>query len=263
MDSHGQGVADLAGLRADVTTVTPLAVTRAIVRAARRVSSKHPWVVGEDELAELESDCANEQTSHYVFIGGASFSFHPYFKDVCYASSGDPLSKRRNHLDPTWIVEVLTYVDEADPLGIDQVAGVPCRRFSFHVDLERHRGELEVPFYAGRLGAAHLVGEVWVDDDNVVRRVEREPIERRRKRAPRARFHPVRTVTTFRDFGIDGCIETPEVKHSDASTFDVIKSTAGILWRRRRDYRREHHGQVDSAPLADGESDGSGPPLSE
>lgn len=246
MDSHREGVASLAGLRADVTTAIPPAVLRAVAKAARRVSSKHPWVMGEDELAELESDYANEQTSHCVFIGGASFSLHPYFKDMCFTSSGDPLSDRRNHCDPTWIVEVLGYVDEADLLGIDQVAGVPCRRFSFHVDLERHRGELELPSYVGTLGAPHLVGEVWIDDENLVRRVERERIYRRRQRQAgrEAGFQHSRTATTFRDFGIDVCIQTPEVKQSDASIFDAIKSTAGILWRRRRDYKREHDGQV-------------------
>jgi hypothetical protein len=51
MDRHREGVASLAGLRADVRTAIPPAVLRAVAGAARRASSKHPWVMGEDELA--------------------------------------------------------------------------------------------------------------------------------------------------------------------------------------------------------------------
>jgi hypothetical protein len=251
LDLHREGVASLAGLRADVVTAIPPVVVRGVARGARRLWSKHPWVMGEDELAELEFDDANEQTSHCVFIGGARFVFHPYFQDMCFTSSGDPLSDRRNDCDPTWIVEVLSCVDEADSLGIDPVAGAGCRRFSFHVDLERHRGELELPSYVGTLGAPHLVGEVWIDDDNLVRRVERERVHRRRRRYPgRAGFQQPRTATALCDFGIDVCIQTPEVKRSDASIFGATRSTAAILWRRRRDYKRAHDGQGEhsSAP---------------
>ena len=240
---HREGVASLARLRADVRTAIPPVVVRAVARGARRVSREHPWVMGEDELAELEADDPNEQTSHCVFIGGARFVFHPYFKDVCFTPCGDPLSDRRNDDDPTWVVEVLRYVDEGDPLGTDRVAGVRSRRFSFHVDLERHRGELELPSYVGTLGAPHLVGEVWIDDENMVRRVEREQVYRRRRRhAGRTGFQYLRTAATFRDFGIDVCIQTPEVKRSEASILTAARSTAAILWGRRRDYKRAHHG---------------------
>jgi hypothetical protein len=261
---HREGVASLAGLRADVRTEIPAAVLHAVARAARRVSSERPWVMGQDELAELESDYANGQTSHCVFIGGATFHFHPYFKDMCFTSSGDPQSSHRDADDPTWIVEVLSYVDEADPLGIDQLAGVRCRRFSFHVDLERHRDELELPSYVSTLGAPHLVGEVWIDDDNLVRRVEREQIDRRRRRSPRraGSQHP-RTATTLGDFGIDVCIQTPEVKGSGASISDTVRSTAAILRDRRRDYKREHDGQVDAAPLHTEDTNDGGLPLSQ
>ena len=262
MNGHRYGVASLAGLRADVTTAIPAAVVRAVRAGARRVSSKHPWVMDEEELAELESDDPDEQSSRCVFIGGASFSFHPYFKDMCLTSLGDPLSDHRNADDPTWIVEALTHVDEAGPLGIDHLAGVRCRRFSCHVDLERHRGELEPPSYVGTLGAPHLVGEVWIDDENRVRRVERELIYRRRRRSlGRAGVQHPRISTTFDDFGIDIRIQTPEVKGSDASILGAVRSTAAILRRRRRDYQRSQNGQVDSPPLHTGDT-GGGPLLS-
>ena len=259
INRHRDGVASLAGLQADVTTAIPAAVVRAVTAAARRVSSNHPWVMDEEELAELESDDPDEQSSRCVFIGGASFSFHPYLTDMCLTSSGDPQSDHRNAEDPTWIVEALTHADEAGPLGIDHLADVRCRRFSYHVDLERHRGELELPSYVGTLGAPHLVGEVWIDDDNLVRRVERELIYRRRRRSLRraGSQHP-RTATTFRDFGIDIRIQTPEIKGSDASILGAVRSTAAILRRRRRNYKRPQNGQVDSPSLHTGDT-GGGP----
>jgi hypothetical protein len=74
-----------------------------------------------------------------------------------------------------------------------------------------------------------------------VRRVEREQIDRRRRRHPlRTGFQHPRTATTFRDFGIDVCIQTPEVRRSDASLSDAARSTAATLKALRREYKRAH-----------------------
>lgn len=206
-DLTGEGIADLAGMRCDFRTQVPASVPRAMSHFARRVSENHPWVLREDELAGLESAELKDMKTHNVFVGGAKFTFHPYLTDVCFYSTGDPTSHRRASEDPTWIIEALLHVDEADLRGSEQVRETVCRRLGFHVDLERHRGDLERPSGLASLGAPHLVGEVWIDEAELVGRVSREEIDRRSGRSSRSDNLVDRvgrkTITELWDYGIE------------------------------------------------------------
>jgi hypothetical protein len=208
------------------------------------VTDKHPWVLREAELEMLDSDELKRQESHTVFVGGASFLFHPHLTDRCFQMTGDPSSQRRASDDPTWMLEALRYVDEAALIGSELVQAAECQRFGFHVDLELHRSELESKHRVGPSGAPQLVGEVWIDGAELVRRVSREVIERRRRHRSRSDNEPeewrAKTVTEFWDYGIEVSIPRPEVTQAQRSTLDVFKWFAGGLWNRRRDYKREH-----------------------
>jgi hypothetical protein len=242
-DSRGEGVADLAGARCDFTKTIPVAIPGMIATVAQHVSEEHPWLLRDEELAALDSDDARKLDARHVFIGGAHFSFHPRVKDLCFQSTGDPASHRRHTSDPLWIIEALAHVDDGDARGSDVVLGAACRRFGFHLDLERHRGERETGPRNRTVGAAHLVGDVWIDEDQRVRRVSSERIVRRRRRrggpdhAPERR---PRTVTELWDYAIQVSIPLPEVTRSKTSTPAVIMRAAGALWRRKRDYDRGH-----------------------
>jgi hypothetical protein len=205
----------------------------------------------DGELADIDEELSSGVTAHSVFVGGAQFSVHPYLTEVCFSSSGDPNSHRRTNRDPTWIVEALTFADHADHRASHELGVDVCEVFGFHVDLERHRAELDPPPSPGTLGAPHLLGEVWIDPQERVRRVTRSTIPRHRRRRWPSGAGPVspspatQITTDFWNYGSAVSIDTPVVKQTDIKSREIVSSFLSALWRRRREYRRRNQTNTD------------------
>jgi hypothetical protein len=139
--TRGEGVADLAGCRADITRSMPRALSDTIVTLTRGLDEKLPWLFTDEERVAFGAGF-NDVPLRAVYIGAAQFNhladgqFHP--------GTGDFLDRRRRYGDPTWIIEALLWTDDADARGHGEAQNVACARFGFHVDPERHAAELRV-----------------------------------------------------------------------------------------------------------------------
>ncbi|MDQ6805373.1 MAG: hypothetical protein M3065_10505 [Actinomycetota bacterium] len=246
--ARGEGVADLAGCRAEITRTLPRAVSDIAVATARRVHEKVPWFLGEEEL---DAVCELKNTPiRTVYVGGAEFSEHAYGDG--YIGTGDFLDSRRRRRDPIWIIEALRCADDADARGEGQVRSVSCAHFGFHVDPERHPGELRALAPVPGIGALRVLGEVWIDEQQRVRRATWRDVSRRRSRRHGRTFEgECRTWTTTElwDFGMHVAIATPRVRSPEHDTARSFKDAAITLWRRKRGYdRRQYRADRLAAP---------------
>jgi hypothetical protein len=204
---------------------------------AQRVRGKVPWLLTDEEFEDLSST----ETTWWqnVFIGGERFDSHPHFHEW-YRRDGDRTARFRRRDDPVWIVDALQHVDHASPAGTGRVRDVKCDRFGFHVDLERHRGELDVEPEVGRSDAPHLTGEVWIDGSNCIRRVSWVEIPRLRSRfksGGEIEDYLPRTTIELWDFGTAADIEAPEITRRPPTNSKRVRVLLRIIvevWRRKR-----------------------------
>jgi hypothetical protein len=163
----------------------------------------------------------------FVYAGTAAFLGHGDRWMPLGLKEGDLSAGRRRRDDPLWILEALASVDDVAPRSGEPelVRGDPCHRLRFRIDAER------------------ITGDVWIDDDERVRRVT---WRRARKRRPRSPVKPAtywRTVELW-DFGIDVDIEIPTpMEPEPGPSLREIYDGIGALWRRKRAYDR-HRGDL-------------------
>lgn len=237
--ARGEGVADLAGRRVEMTRTLPRALADIALTTVRRVHEKVPWLLDEemvDEVRELKNTPIRT-----VYVGGAKFSEHP--SGDGYIGTGDFLDPRRGRWDPIWIIEALRHVDDAHARGEGQVRNVSCARYGFHVDPERHAEELQAPALLPGLRALRVVGEVWIDEQQRVRRTTWREVHRRRSWLHGRTFEGERrtwTTTELWDFGTQVAIATPRVRSREQDTVRSFKDAAITVWRRKRRYDRLH-----------------------
>ena len=101
--------------------------------------------------------------------------------------------------------------------------GASCRRLRFRIDAEL------------------VTGDVWIDDEERVRRVTWRRAFKRRPRSPLKLppFTSWRTVELW-DFGIDVDIEIPTPSPPEPGpSLREIYAGIGALWRRKRAYDRQ------------------------
>lgn len=251
--ARGEGVADLAGCRAQITRTLPRAVVDIALATLRRMHERVPWLLGEEELDEVGE--LKNTPIRTVYVGGAEFREHPYGDG--YIGTGDFLDPRRGRRDPIWIIEALRYADDADARGEGQVRSVSCSRYGFHVDPERHREELRAPAPLPGLQPLRVLGEVWIDERQRVRRATWREVRRRRSRRHWRTSEGERrtwTTTELWDFGMQVAIATPRVRSLEQDTVRSFKDAAITLWRRKRGYdRRQKPGGSSRRPLSNSE----------
>ena len=236
---QGEGVADLAGRRTDVTVTVGPAILEPMAQFAHRLTEKHPWVLRDDELRELDAGLGGV-TSRDIYVGGAVFMSHPY-SQKWFHNDGDTTSPRRRRNDPLWILEALMCADDARWLESEEVRGESCKRFGFHVDLRLHREELDTP-QEWLVGPPHVAGEVWIDREQRVHRVDSREVARRRTRQSGRRATEAdlsayaSTSLELWDYRTDVSIDIPHIEPPQSRTIDVLARLTARLWRRRRDY---------------------------
>lgn len=179
------GVTDFAAVRTRVEQHLSDAVRR-----AQAMAERYPW------LGEEQDEPAGEAPPVMVFAGTASFFGAGGRWTVIGA--GDVDVRRRRHPDPAWIVEALQQVSEAAPRGPGQYEFV----------LDPDGTGLEVPPWRGR-----LTGDVALDGEGRIGRVDWTVVPRRRPRSPVRVESGARVVTTVElwDFGVAADIEVPDV----------------------------------------------------
>jgi hypothetical protein len=247
------GVADIAGLRTDVTETVGPASLESVGHLVVTLKEHLPWLLTDDEVDALQP--RRTVSTRHVFIGGEQFETHPYHGDF-YLHDGDRSSRRRNTDDPLWIVEALQWPDDVTASGSGEVRDEVCQKFSFHVDLERHRGMLELPRQWGPVGAPHLRGEVWIDEQNRIRRVTWTEIRRRRPRFDPGPDSAERITLELWDFGNPVSIEIPELERPEISRVQqakVLLYGARMLRQRKREHeRRQQPTERSARPSSDG-----------
>lgn len=249
-----EGVADVAARRAEVQTTIGPALPELMARLAQGVHTRYPWLLHDDELAEIEAGSGDGVTSRAVYCGGSVFIALPGTPAFA-GRRGDPASHQRLPTDPLWILEALACADEAYLLGDD--AG--RRRLGFHVDLDRYRREVSYDRGLPAVdGAPHVVGEAWLDDEGLVRRARWEELRTRRRRTwprPAPPVAPARLVSTeveLWEFGVAVSIPTPELAPPRRlrATVGPLGHLAAGAWRRRREYERERAGSGHTGTVA-------------
>lgn len=246
MSSTLVGLVDIVGRRANITETAGPARIELMRDIAVKLRDTAPWLLTDEELEDFKwGDAAYWQ---YVLIGGQRYDSHPYHHEW-YRREGDRRARFRRRDDPIWAIDALQHADEASAAGAGQVREVDCDRFGFHVDLERHRGELDVPPRIGPLGAPHLIGEVWIDERSRIRRVTWIEVPR-----TRSRFKPggevgveMRPQTTIElwDFDTPTDIDAPEIRRSKPPLGQLAK----VLVHAAREIRLRKR-QYDTGPQA-------------
>jgi hypothetical protein len=209
-----EGVADLTTVRVQMRPTTPAVFDH----LAQLLLERFPWLDDDDD------DGNGDVEALTIYAGTAAFFGSGDHWMPLALQEGDPTAHTRRHDDPLWILEALSSVEEAEPRSGERevVRGDPCRRLQFRIDAERIRGD------------------VWIDDEQRIRRVTWRRAYMRRPRSPLKvpAFTSWRTVELW-DFGIDVDIEiptpmAPEPGPSLREMYDGI----GALWRRKRAYDR-------------------------
>jgi hypothetical protein len=205
---------------------------------------RFPWLDdgGEDEDDGEDPEALEVYSGTARYFGSEENWFQP--------AKGDPTASRRSPNDPLWIVEALAVVDGAGAPrpGRELVRSTSCRRAAFVVDPHEHAAELEVPPPHPLLGritdaaqglSRRLTGEVWIDDDDRVRRVSWTRVIARRPRSlgkppPSRLWH----TTELWDFGVGVDIEIPTPQPDERVRVGEIVGAMRWLWRRKRAYER-------------------------
>jgi hypothetical protein len=198
-----EGVADVASVRALLRSTIP----------SWNLAERFPWLDDEDN---------GDDEAVIVYAGTAAFLGHGDRWLPLGLKEGDPSAGSRRRDDPLWILEALTLVNEVAPRSGEPglVRGDPCHRFRFRFDAER------------------ITGDVWLDDDQRVRRVTWRNARRRRPRSPVKPSAYWRTVELW-DFGIDVDIQIPTpMAPEPGPSLREIYDGIGALWRRKRAYDR-------------------------
>jgi hypothetical protein len=234
---YSEGVADLANVRAEIR------VREAPMWSyfADLILERFPWLDdGEDGDEELEPTM--------VYAGTAGFIGNEGTWMPLGLRTGDPHAGRRMPEDPLWILEALTIVADAAPRGAERVTvrDVACAPLRFEVDLRRAGGRIEVIEARGR--SPRLLGDVWIDEDERIRRVtwQRPIVQRPRSPLKQPRVIAWRTLELW-DFGTPVHIEVPvpmKPKPKRLLVHDLYDGL-GWLWRRKRAYERR---QLSAAP---------------
>jgi hypothetical protein len=236
--TRGEGVADLAGCRADITRSMPRALSDTIVTLTRGLDEKLPWLFTDEERVAFGAGF-NDVPLRAVYIGAAQFNhladgqFHP--------GTGDFLDRRRRYGDPTWIIEALLWTDD---MGM-RVVTAKLRTWLVRGSGFMSTLNATLRSYASaetrRIGASHVLGEVWIDDSQLVRRVTWKEVPRRpgleHRKQPASDWHRWTAIELW-DFGKAVSIPMPRVARIEHSMLDELEDATRALWRRRRQYRR-------------------------
>jgi hypothetical protein len=237
--SVSEGVADLARRRLRVS-VEP---GPAWEHLGDLLLKRFPW------LDDGEEDDGEDPQGFHVYAGTARYfgSDENWFQ---LPAEGDPTAAWRSPNDPLWIVEALAVIDGAGrPRSARElVRGASCRRAAFIVDPRAHGAELVVPPpypLLGRItnaaaGVSHrLTGEVWIDDEDRIRRVTWTRLIVRRPRWPfKAPTSTLWQTTELWDFGVGVDIEIPRPQPDKKVPVGEVLAALRSLWRRKRAYER-------------------------
>src|SRR5512132_3531667 len=230
------GIADLANVRLRVSE-TP---HPAWDHLADLILERFPWLDDDDD----HEDSNEGEPAVVVHAGTAAFFGGGDLWFAMGLDKGDPVAGRRRFGDPLWSLEALTNVGETAARSDEPelVRGDACRRWSFRVDLRSAGADLEAR--QERHMADYVMGDVWIDEDERVRRVTwRRPSTRRPRSLLKLlpatpAFTSWRTVELW-DFGIDVDIEIPTPTPPEPGpSLREIYDGIGALWRRKRAYER-------------------------
>jgi hypothetical protein len=147
-----EGVTDLARWRTRVVQRNLSGFWEAL---EKRVVKRWPWL---EDFADDEDDDDEPLTMGMVYIGTKGF-FGTDKGGWRASEEGDVDAPARHRADPVWIVEVLARVDGAHARGSDEVAGAPCTRLGFGIDLRGHRERLGLTSRRA-VGNALVAGDV-------------------------------------------------------------------------------------------------------
>jgi hypothetical protein len=208
-----EGVADLTKVRVQMRSTIPPVFDH----LEQVLLERFPWLEDVDE-----DDDEDEPVT--VYAGTAGFLGHGDRWMLLGLEEGDPAAGRRARSDPLWILEALTTTDHTTSRTDERelVRGDLCRRLQFRIDAER------------------ITGDVWIDDDERMRRVTWRRAYKRRPRSPlkTPRFTAWRTLELW-DFGIDVDIEIPTpMEPEPGPSLREMYDGIGALWRRKRAYDR-------------------------
>ena len=240
------GLVDLKACRSDTSLILGPATFNLFVPAVRALDERHPWLLRDEErsaLAELKRGFAEPRhglpvMSRQVHIGSATFKKLPVGTEFFYRD-GDPTSRRRDKRDPLWILEALVCTDVAHPLDEGEEDGQVCRRFSFDVDLQQHRHELNGVIGRGWRRPPHVVGEAWIDAEQRIRRVTwHEAVPRRTRSRNLGRDAKGWKTIVLWDFGTPVDIRLPALKELGGHPVKELVGLARAIWRRKREYER-------------------------
>jgi hypothetical protein len=202
-DSRGQGVVDFAAGRCHVTV-------RLLTERMR------DYTGDRDSRLVREMKEAFTQTARAVFDGGRKYTAT---EPGDWAASGD-VAGPRDQLDPLWAVDVLAGAnDDATLVGQNNVRGVLTRRYRLTANLRRaaehsplglaglSKQRRWLPRRARLTWESEAPLEVWLDDENLVRRVSVAAFQ------PHNRWPTLWTVTELWDFGVPVDVDVPVIRH--------------------------------------------------
>ncbi len=179
----------------------------------------------ENLLSEVEVDLDGETTS--VIVDGEDTYVG---RNGTYTQDLDGLPDVATivlFLQPLQALQVLNGADgDIDIVGDDDVGGVPATHYQVTVDLQAALDALDGADRAAlqaaidRLGTDSLVVDVWIDDDNVVRRMTTD--------IALGNGQTVTVTLDFEDFGSPVRIRVPRPRAVVESAQDLALATADI-----------------------------------
>jgi hypothetical protein len=213
--SREEGVTEFARRR--TRTTVEYTMSPQVEDAFRRLIERWPW---------LDDDDDDEASGPPQLLHAGSASWFMAGGTVSRQVDGSPSAHRRNHADPTWILEVLEHAHRE--------ARRPGDRYAFVTDLAETGTALEPPPGA-RSRPTRIAGEVLLDPDGRLWRATWRRHDRSRRRSPPG--PPMWTTTELWDFGVPVEIDLPPPRRRPPLPVQVA-DVAWRLWRRKRAYER-------------------------